>query len=127
MTMGGGQVVLVAYDAAGMPHRVLVDANGYLIPAQENPPGTFGHGSQTTNAGVAVALVPAGLAVREVMITAMEDNLDYVYIGGPTVSSVNYGKRLLAGAWVGISIDNLSKIFMDVDTDGEGVNFLYVV
>jgi len=126
MTMGGGSVVLVAYDAAGMPHRVLVDANGYLIPAQENPPSTFGHGSQTTNAGVRVALVPAGLAVREVLITAMGSNLDYVYIGDNTVSAANYGKRLLAGAWVAISVDNLSKIFIDVDTDGEGVNFLYV-
>ena len=125
--MSGGEVVLVAYDAAGLPHRVLVDAAGYLIPSQTVPPTVFGQGGQTTTAGVRVALVPAGLAVKEVHITARPGNLGYVFIGDATVSAVNYGKRLSYEGWVSIEIDNLSKIFMDVEDNGDGVDFIYVV
>jgi len=122
-----GEVVLVAYDPTGTPHRVLVDAAGYLIPAQPTPPTVFGQGGQTTLAGVRVALVPAGLAVKEVHITARPSNYGYVFIGDATVSSANYGKRLSYEGWVSIEIDNLNKIFMDVEDDGDGVDFIYVV
>ena len=129
-----GEGVIVAYDATGVPRRVLVDANGRVLLGAGGlaigsltPPSIFAHGNRTTNAGTAVALTAATTTCSSVLITAMVTNTGYVYIGGAAVSAANYGKRLASGAWVKIDIDDLAKVFFDVSVNGEGVTFLYVV
>lgn len=77
---------------------------------------------------------PNVVRVRSVTITALSTNGGLVYIGGTDVSSTVYGKELKAGDAVDIYVEqrawergesvNLSKIWLDVSVNGEGVSYL---
>lgn len=74
------------------------------------------------------------IRVRSVTITAEADNTGSVYVGGGNVSSTVYGKELKAGESVDISVEqrawergesvNLSRIWLDVSVNGDGVSYL---
>ena len=86
----------------------------------------FQHGNKTTKAGSAVPLAK-DVDSREVLITAKRGNLGYVYLGGSAVSGSSYGERLSAGDQLKVAINNLNLIYIDVNTDNEGVDFLYTL
>ena len=90
-------------------------------------PHTLPGGAIVTTGGTAVAL-SASRRVRSVSIRAKAGNTGQVYVGGSDVdSTVNDG--LDAGE--SISFDSvgwmdLADIFIDADTNGEGVDFYAV-
>lgn len=91
----------------------------------QDTPATIGDGSKAvTSAGTAEALA-SSTACKKVIITAKSTNTGKVYYGGSSVSSTS-GAYIYAGATVTLEIDDLSKIYIDVDTNGEGVQYSYV-
>jgi len=88
------------------------------------------YGSDTvSSSGTAEALnggtsltVPKGASVR---IVALSGNAGTVYVGDSDVTTSN-GYPLSAGKKIpdGIKIDDVSKIFVDVDTGGDGVKWI---
>ena len=90
-------------------------------------------GSKTvTAAGTAEALASVKTMCAWVVIQPMSDNTNNVYIGDSTVSSSDgvwldndLGQSLtLPQAGVPLYID-LNLVYVDADTSGEGVVFLY--
>ena len=96
----------------------------------------LGHTNKAvTTAGTAVALA-SSTRVRSVMIQANNANTNNIYVGGSTVSSSSYGTFLTAGNSVTIEAPDmgnsgandldLADIYIDADTDGEGVSVTYL-
>lgn len=90
---------------------------------------SIGDGRKTvTTAGTAEALA-GSTPCKKVVITAMIANTGNIAIGGSTVVALEANRRgalLMAGGSVAIEIDNLSKIYIDSEVNGEGVNFYYL-
>lgn len=86
------------------------------------------HFSQKTvaAAGTQEAIHSAALRVRSVLLIAHSTNTGRVYYGGSDVDSSTQ-KGLLAGESVTITGDkpfDIQTIFIDVDTAGEGVDWI---
>ncbi len=87
---------------------------------------TFISGEKTvTTSGTAEALVAAKTMVKRVKIVPKTGNTNQVYVGGSTVATTT-NDGLDADEAVTIESSrrfDLGLIFLDVDTDGEGVDF----
>lgn len=92
------------------------------------PASAIGHGRKTvTTAGTADALA-APTACKLITITALLSNTGVVAVGGSGVlatSGSRTGVILSPGDSYEVSIDNLSKIYIDATVSGEGVAFAY--
>lgn len=82
-----------------------------------------------TTAGTRVALVSFSTLARGATIIAKAGNTGQVYVGDHAVdNTVNDG--LDAGEVLNLSLANgfvdLSLVYIDVDTNGEGVDFYYI-
>jgi hypothetical protein len=89
-------------------------------------PDSLGSGQKTISvAGTAEAIVGSSTECVSVTIKALAGNTGNVYVGKSTVNSSN-GLVLAAGDSVSFDIDNLNRVYIDVDTNGEGISFLYV-
>jgi hypothetical protein len=100
-----------------------------LLSIQEvvNPQSSIEHGQKTvTSAGTAEALVGSSAEVKQgVWIKALLGNTNNVYVGDSDVDSSN-GYELDAGDVVFLSVRDLANVYIDVDTNGEGVSFIAV-
>lgn len=86
---------------------------------------TIGTGLTTvTTAGTAVSLGNS-TACKQVTVQAKSTNTGNIYVGTTNVSSSN-GIVIWAGSSITISIDNINKIYIDADVNGEGVTYLYL-
>lgn len=95
------------------------------VTADLNPLTGIASGQKTvTSAGTAEALA-GSTACKSVTIKALHDNTNMVYVGTSTVDSTN-GFVLDAGETVSMDIDNLADVYIDVDTNSEGVSYIYV-
>lgn len=90
----------------------------------------FDHFIKTvTSAGTAETLKSSEFRVREAVIMAEGDNTGNIYIGGSAIDST--GHYLAAGEKFSLPMDedngghDLSKIYIDADTNGEGVIVTY--
>lgn len=93
-----------------------------------------------TASGTREALLSTGsiydLRVRALRVRALTTNTGNVYIGDATITTTTFSDILAPGEVLSLSVDmdewragkalNLAKIFLDVDTSGEGVSFSYV-
>ena len=92
-----------------------------------------GTGAQTVAAaGTAIALSATKLNVYSASIVANSGNTNNIYIGDSTVDKATNksiplgpGGVLPITAQAGYNI-NLAKIFIDADTNGNGVTFMYL-
>jgi len=93
-------------------------------------PSTIVDGRKTVvAAGTAEKLVATATACRQVTITALLTNNDYVVVGSSTVvaaSGTRRGIPLVAGQSITMDIDDVSKIYIDAVVTGEGVSFMYL-
>lgn len=92
-------------------------------------PDAIGDGLKlVTTAGTRETLA-ASTAIHSVTITAKQTNTGTVVVGGSTVVAASGATRrgvpLNAGDSITIDIDNLSKIYLDVTVNGEGVTYTY--
>jgi len=82
------------------------------------------HNKKTvTSAGTQEALAGSTVLKHSVTIKALAANTNNVYVGSSTVSSTN-GYVLDAGETLTLQISNLDLVYIDVDTNGEGVTFI---
>lgn len=87
-------------------------------------PSIIRNGQQTvTTAGTAEALASTKTEIVAVIIKALVGNTNNIYVGDSDVASSN-GFVLGPGDPVVLAIDDLSKVLIDADTDGEGVSWL---
>lgn len=90
-------------------------------------PGTaIGNGSKNVaSAATAVQLTTTSTPCKRVIIVGKAANTNKIYIGGSTVSSTS-GMYIYASQPTVIEIDDLNKIYIDADTNGEGVQYTFV-
>lgn len=127
------------YDAHGQTYYVEVepqtpDSNGRVALRQvfkigesvaPDPPSGIVAGAKTvTTAGTAEQLVASETACKKIIMTAEDDNTGKIYYGGSSVSS-SLGDYLFAAQKIEIEIDDVSKVYIDSDQDGDGVKFSY--
>jgi hypothetical protein len=80
-------------------------------------------------AGTREALVPAPTPARYVTLTALRGNAGDVVVGGNTVVAALAGRRgvpLAAGDSETLPVNDLAKVFLDAEVNGDGVSFVYV-
>jgi hypothetical protein len=63
--------------------------------------------------------------IRSILIVADDENAGDIWIGYKPTVSVGNGQKLLAGAGVGLSIDDLSSIYLIASSAGDKVNVNY--
>ena len=81
-----------------------------------------------TTAGTAERLVSSETACRKVTIMAELDNTGYVVVGDSTVVaslSTRRGIPLGAGTSITLDVENLYPIYLDAETSGDGVTYIY--
>ena len=96
--------------------------------AASESPILYSFEKTVASAGTAEALVAASKRVKSVVIVAKSGNTGRVYVGGSDVSSSTNGGL---GASQSISLEaagwmDLADIYIDADTNGEGVDFYAV-
>lgn len=108
---------------------VLLDSTGAIIsPATSSALySAINNGTKTVAAsGTAETLVASTTPCKKVDIMALDTNTGKVWIGGSSIDkAAKNGKYIFAAQSYTIEIDDLVKIYLDVDTNGEGVVFTY--
>ena len=97
-------------------------------PVTIHPADAIYDGTQTvTTAGTRVQLIATTTGCRLVNIYALSTNTGNVYVGGATIAS---GRGMIleqARSTDWFPIDDLSKVYIDADNNGDGVAYAYVV
>lgn len=88
------------------------------------PSGIVAGAKVVTTAGTAEQLVGSSTPCKRITMTAEDDNTGKIYYGGSTVDS-SLGDYLFPAQKIEIEIDNVQKIYIDADTNGDGVKFTY--
>jgi len=89
-----------------------------------SPAATIVHGKTVVAAaGTEVALGASTVLTYGVRIKALAANTNNVYVGANPVTSLT-GFVLDAGEEVFVEVANLATVFIDVDTNGEGVTYI---
>ncbi len=129
---------VIVVDYRGKPVKMGGEVNimGGFMPGSQSTGGaigtgnSFGSGRKTSSTpGTAVPLAPSVTPCRKVVVTAFAGNTDAVYIGGTNVSGVSGQEKGILLTGIGmttIEINDLSKIWMDVVSSGDGVSFSYI-
>jgi len=117
----------LASDTKRALNVALLDAAGNQI-TPEAIATSLGDGRQTVStAGSAVALAGA-TTIKEVTITAEEDNTGTIVVGGSTVVAAlgtRRGAPIEAGDSITLKVDDLAEVYIDTTVNGDGVTYLY--
>lgn len=84
---------------------------------------TLAHGRKTVATAGTAEAVAATTTIVSISVKALGSNLGNVYVGTTGVTAAT-GYTLEPGDAVSIDIDDPAKVFVDVDNDGEGVEYL---
>jgi len=104
--------------------QLKINADGSLPTSIILPSTLTGGDKAVTTAGTAEALA-ASLSINSVYVRAKVDNTGNVYIGDSSVDKTTNKQIILApGDETIITIDNIATVYVDVDTNGEGVDYL---
>lgn len=93
-----------------------------------SPQATGDGRAVVTSSGTAVPISTDPLIVTAVTITALPTNTNLVWVGGPSVKAAvgqERGMPLDASDSFYIEIADLSRIYIDAITNGEGVTWIY--
>ena len=82
-------------------------------------------GQKTISSAGTAETLATSTAIVSVTIKALAANTGNVYVGGSNVDDTN-GFVLAKGDTVSLDVDNLADVYLDVDTNGEGVSFIYI-
>ena len=96
--------------------------------AASNSPTLISSAQTVSSAGTAVALSSSSQRVKSLTVVAKPGNTGQVYVGGSDVASTT-NSGLAPGDSVILPAVNwldLKDVFIDVDTNGEGVDFYAV-
>lgn len=96
-----------------------------LVGVNILPYPVVGNGAQTvTTAGTRVQLA-SNTPTTTITVRAKASNTGLTYIGSSTISSAN-GFQLSPSEVVSLDLDNLSKLWIDAATNGNGVTYIYL-
>lgn len=110
----------------GVDTEFTIEGNVVVDKVQIKAPGSISDGSKdVTTAGTAVPL-SSSTTCLSVNVQAKTSNSGAIYVGGSSVDN-SRGAKLLAGDSIPIDIDNLNKVYIDSDNNGDGVTYTYVV
>lgn len=89
-------------------------------------PTSIEFGQKTvSSSGTAEQLVGSSTTVSEgVVIKALASNSTAVYVGDSGVTTSNGFELIDPGEQIFLAIDDLQKVYIDVDTGGEGVSYI---
>ncbi len=109
--------------------KLKVDSSGN-ITIIESGFSTIGTGRKTVSTpGVAVAIA-ASTTVKKVIIQAIVDNTDVVYLGDSNVDAADGSERgigIYASNVIELRADDLANIYVDSRVAGEGITFYFEV
>ena len=75
--------------------------------------------------GVSETLVASTTSSKTIVISALETNLGKVWVGGSNVSaSSKIGIPIVQGNSWAVSINDAQKIYLDVESGGDGVSYV---
>lgn len=101
------------------------------MAAFDNPGSSLTCGRKTvTTGGTAEALSSTATSISEVTITAETDNTGYVVVGNSSVVAslaTRKGTPLSAGQTITLAVNNLTKVYLDVTVNGDGVTYTAIV
>jgi len=104
---------------------VVGTTSGGAIPVTPVGNSTIGSGSKSVaTAGVRVQLSSASIPCKKVTIQASLNNTGNIYIGDSTVSSAN-GIFITPTFSYLMTPSNLNLVYLDADTNGNSVTYLY--
>ena len=119
----GKNVTIRDGQTSGYEADVFKIGSQYGLGVDTVPASTIVNGQKTvTTAGTAETLA-SSTSVRSVCIKALHGNTNNVYVGDSSVDSSN-GYVLDSGETLCIDIQNLATIYIDTDTNGEGVSYV---
>lgn len=81
---------------------------------------------ETVTVGMTAAAISTK-GVRSVSIEADDSNVGSIYLGGPGVTSANYGRKLGAGDVYDVGEADLSAIYAVADNAGDKLHLLEVL
>jgi len=117
-------VITVSGAVFAATDTFVIYTNINRMTSEETPTIIHNGVKSVTTAGTAVAL-GASIGIVSVTIVANNLNTGNIYVGGASVTAVN-GYPIGANDQVPIPINNLSKVYINSDVDGEGVSFIYL-
>ena len=88
------------------------------------PAGFVGDGSKNVTAAGTAEALGSTQKCNWVAIAAKSTNTGKIYVGGTTVDSTR-GIPLAADESISIPASNIASVYIDADTNGEGVTFMY--
>lgn len=95
-----------------------------------SPPSAISGGKKLNSGGSGHPVaISANHASKKVIVTALSANATEVYVGGSDVSAVGgseNGVLLNPTGSATFEIDNVSKVYIDAVTSGDGVSFIYL-
>jgi len=131
-----------AKDGSGTWYIPLVDSSGQFLlsalPTGTNVIGKVGHNitgighgyKVVTTAGSDECIVASSTPAKTVIIQAQTDNTTAVAVGATGVDAsiaTGTGIILYPGDWTPpIDVDNLTDIYVDALSSGEGVRYIYL-
>ena len=126
---------LVKYgtDDNGDINAMFVDTDGSIktgfiadVEVDIPPPTAVVSGRKTvTTAGTGEALGSSTALGEGVIIMALKDNTNNVFVGDSSVDKTSDKQyELEPGEATAIAIDDIAKVYVDVTTNGEGVQFI---
>ena len=89
-----------------------------------SPNWVKGGNKNVTTAGTAVQLTTTSTPCKAVLIRAKAANTNNVYFGDSSVD--NTYTYLSAYEWASIAVSDVSHVYIDSDTNGEGVTYSYL-
>lgn len=95
------------------------------VDVLESTATTIYNGKKTIATAGTQEAIAASQAVKSVTVKALSTNTGLVYVGKSTVASTD-GYQLSARESVSLDVSNLSSVYVDVDTNGEGVTYIAI-
>lgn len=86
---------------------------------------SLNHGSQDVIISGTSIQMPSQTC-KEATIIAKDANSGFIYLGGATVSSGNYGAKLAAKDSITLKINNTNLVYINADNSGEGVTYIAI-
>lgn len=119
------RILIIGEDGNSVVGEVQVRSQS--LQTLERRPTTPRHGQDTVaSAGTPEALNGgSALSVESLTVKALRTNSGNVFVGGSGVTSSN-GFILSPGDSVSLDIDDVAVVFIDVESNGDGVSWLGV-
>lgn len=91
-----------------------------------NPYSTVGSGQKTVALAGTQEVLAASTPIKSVTIKAHVSNSGLIYVGAASVDNAT-GFILSKNDSVSLDVDNLADIWLDTNSNGDGVSYIYLV